>query len=240
MTSRKNWARRRREDAWAFGRGLCADLIEQYRKEYELIEPPPPARIIDEILRDILNVGLRASALPLDRFAEAKYVDGRVVVVVNSRTRDIEAVKDDQGVQNVAKWHECIHVVADLEYLREERPPVLPGFETDPVIVCWRGLARFTTPAEAEREFWAEEAGRAAAVSLPALSRSDAFRALLRGPGRNRDAWPLLYQAASDIAVNISALVKQLHLEGLIVLVKEGGRNQVYVQPALLERMESE
>ena len=53
------------------------------------------------------------------------------------------------------------------------------------------------------------------------------------------NAWPLLYQAADDIGVNITALVKQLELEGRIALVREGGRDLVYVQPKLTEQMEA-
>lgn len=239
MANSTDWTRRKREDAWEFGRNVCRDLLDQQQQEYELDAAPAPARVIDEILKDILNVQLRERPLPLDRFAEAKYVDGQVVVVVNSKTREIEGVKDGQGVQNVAKWHECIHVVRDLDYLREERPAMLPGFETEAQVVCRRGLAQSINSAEVEREFWAEEAGRAAAVWLPALAESEAFQELLTTPGRNPHGWPLLYRAASDIAVNISTLAKQLELEGLIVRVREGDRTAVYVQPALLERIEA-
>jgi len=225
MRTGQDRVRHRREAAWAYGRELSGSLVSQHQAEYGLAEPPPPARVIDELLRDILKVELRYQPLPVDRFAEAKSVNDKITVVVNSMTQAIQGVKDEEGVQNVAKWHECIHVTRDLDYLREELPPMLPGFEGPSTVICRRGLRRATTSAEIEREFWAEEAGRAAAVSIPALARSAAFRELLQNPGLTRQGWPLLYQAASDIAVNISALVKQLRLEGLIMLVPEGGRD---------------
>ena len=90
------------------------------------------------------------------------------------------------------------------------------------------------------REFWAEEAGRAAAVSQQALSLSPAFRNFVVlaprvGPGLNGEKWRLLNLAAADIGVNISALVKQLQLEGRISLEKENGKTLIYGQPTLLD-----
>lgn len=163
------------------------------------------------------------------------------MVRVNTLTAQIPGVKDAEGVQNVGKWHEVVHVVRDLDALKVAPQSCLPGFEAGPVIACHRSVKRAGPPGESQREFWAEEAGRAAAVSLPALARSEAFQRLWR-PGRRSsgpsvEAWPLLYRAAEDIGTNISALVKQLTLEGLIVLVRQEGREQVYVQPALAERM---
>ncbi len=54
----------------------------------------------------------------------------------------------------------------------------------------------------------------------------------------NGERWALLYRAAEDIGVNRSALVKQLELEGQIVVQKEGGRQVIYPQPSLLVFME--
>jgi hypothetical protein len=92
------------------------------------------------------------------------------------------------------------------------------------------------------REFWAEEAGRAAAVSHAALADSAAFRELLilaeRLGGCVRQGWPLLYQAARDIGVNSTALVKQLRLEGLIVTPKDTSEG-IIVQTSLPESREA-
>jgi hypothetical protein len=93
------------------------------------------------------------------------------------------------------------------------------------------------------REFWAEEAGRAAAVSYQALARSGAFQAFVRlrqsgTAAANGERWRLLYLAAEDIGINISALVKQLVLEGQIVIQSESGRQVIHPQPAFLLLME--
>lgn len=40
----------------------------------------------------------------------------------------------------------------------------------------------------------------------------------------------MLYRSAEAIGVNISALIKQLSLEGLIVVERDGTRNVVYGQ----------
>ncbi len=101
-------------------------------------------------------------------------------------------------------------------------------------------LMQVNQPNSSSREFWAEEAGRAAAVSHDALERDKAFRALMAlgsdyGPARNAERWRVLNQAAVDIGVNSSALSKQLILEGRIVIAKEGGRSLLYLQPSLLD-----
>ena len=89
------------------------------------------------------------------------------------------------------------------------------------------------------REFWAEEAGRAAAVSYTALSCSEPFRAFLTlpWPGAKRTnsiRWRLLNWAAEEIGVNRSALIKQLELDGLIVVQGIAGCHMVYPEHRLL------
>ncbi len=240
MMRKDEWVRRRRDEAWARGRDLRNDLLKQYKERFEVDESPPPAKIIDELLTDFLGAKLRFFPLASDRFAETRIVDGDLTVIVNSETARVPGVKDAQGVESVAKWHEAIHVVDDLDVLREGQGPQvpLPGIDAARELVCRRGLARSTNSGEAAREFWAEEAGRAAAVSLPALRQSAAFLELLdlagRSPGPVPGAWPLLYRAAEDIGVNISALKTQLTLEGLIVVDSVGGKSVVHVQPTLL------
>lgn len=243
MAATPDWARGVREQAWAFGRRLRDDLLLQYKREYGVAIAPPPAKIVDELLTDFLQAELQYLPLADDRFAETRWDNGKAVVRINTLTASIPGVKDAEGVQNVGKWHEAIHVVSDLEALRLAPQTPLPGFEAGHEIACYQTGRRSAPVTERHREFWAEEAGRAAAVSLPALARSDAFRRLprvgRRSLGPAQEVWPLLYQAAEDIGVNISALVKQLSLEGWIVVVKEQGRERVYVQPALAERMDA-
>jgi hypothetical protein len=243
-----------RQDAWDYGRALRDQLVDQYREEYGVDVPPPPGLIIDELLTDFLGVALRFDSLPLKVYAQTEWKDGRPVVTVNSLTGKIPGVKDEAGVQNVAKFHEAVHVDRDLPVLKAGPQASLPGFEPAPRIICYRGAGQRISwdrvrPTHGVvdnaslREFWAEEAGRAAAVSYQALIRSDAFRAFLRlaqsgSVEVNGERWKLLYQAAEDIGVNISALVKQLEVEGRIVVHNEGGRQVIYPQPAFLMLME--
>lgn len=243
MTPKADGRRKVREEAWAFGRRLRDGLLGEYQREYGVAVPPPPAKVVDELLTDFLGVDLRYVPLGDNRFAETRWEDGRPAVRVNTLTGQIPGVKDAEGVQNVGKWHEVIHVVRDLDMLKVAPQSSLPGFEAGPVITCHRSLRRGAPPEEQQREFWAEEAGRAAAISLPALARSESFQRLCRlgcrSSGPAPGAWPLLYRAAGDIGANISALVTQLTLEGWIVVNREDGREKVYVQPALAERMEA-
>lgn len=236
------FVRERRRRAWARGREIRDSLLKAYHQEYGLESSPPPAKIINELLTDFLKVSLVFDPLPCDIFAQTEWADGRPLVVVNSLTAKIAGVRDAEGVQNVAKWHEAIHIADHLDLIRPTEQCTLPGFEPTKII-CYRSGTRALTGEALSREFWAEEAGRAAAVSLAALRRSEAFRELCNlaslDPGPVRRAWPLLYRAGADIGVNISALVKQLRLEGWIGLDGEAGRQMVYVQPALLGFVEA-
>jgi hypothetical protein len=228
---------KRRREAWAFGRSVRDRLLSEYQLRYNIAVPPAPGQIIDELLTDFLGANLRFDPLPPAIFAQTEWMDGRPVVTVNALAGQIPGVKDREGVENVGKWHEAVHVVRDLDVIRASQEETLPGFGTAPRITCHRSGAVSPPPLVLAREFWAEEAGRAAAVSLPALDRSDAFRELCdlgrRSSGPVPQGFPLLYRAAKDIGVNVTALVKQLTLEGQIMVVKESGRRLVMVQPPL-------
>jgi hypothetical protein len=241
-----------RQEAWDYGRTLRNRLVAQYREEYGVADPPAPALIVDELLTDFMGASLRYDPLPLDTYAQTEWKDDGPVVTVNSLTGAIDGVKDEQGVQNVAKFHEVVHVDCDLPELKSGPQMALPNFGPPTRIVChrrpstwnsWGGTPRTGAGGNgSRREFWAEEAGRAAAISYEALDHSDAFRAFIRlrqsgGTVANNERWRLLYLAAEDIGVNISALVKQLDLEGQIVIQQEGGRRVIYPQPAFLTLM---
>lgn len=226
--------------AWAFGRAHRNQLIERYQERYGIENPPPPAQIVDELLTDFLDVDLRFDPLPEDRYAQVEVIDGRVTVTVNKLTADIPGVVDADGVQNVAKFHESIHVVRDVGVLKERQQFRLTGFDAPDRVVCPReGFYRSWDREVTRREFWAEEAGRAAAVCHASLNRSPSFTTLMeRRPSEqipNGEAWKLLYQAAADIGVNSSALVKQLEAEGRIAVSSENGRQVLRVQPMLSE-----
>lgn len=230
-----------RLQAWAYGRDLCGDLMAEYRRQYGLSTPPPPARVAGELITDFLSATLRFDPLPQDRFGETRWEGGRAVVTVNSLTEHIPGVKDAEGVQNVAAMHELIHVVRDKNALQVGPNLPLPGFDPLRRIVCYRRVK--ANARDWHREFWAEEAGRAAAVSNLALRQSRAFQALSKlgggSPTANAEAWRLLYETAKDIGVNSSALVKQLRLEGRIVVALEEGRNILYVQPTLADWLDA-
>jgi len=242
-----------RLEAWKYGRALRNQLVSRYREEYGVEAPPPPALIVDELLTDFMEASLTFDPLPLEIYAQTKWKNGRALVTINSLTGKMTGVKDAMGVQNVAKFHEVVHVDRDLAELNSGPQLHMPELGPPAKIVCHRGFGQMPpsstqrnprTPGNASRrEFWAEEAGRAAAVSYEALARSDAFRAFIRlrqvgSVAANGERWTLLYQAAEDIGVNISALVKQLGLEGQIVVQKEGGRQVIHPQPSLMVFME--
>ncbi len=236
MPANTSWLQGRREAAWAFGREHCDRLLQQYQQKYGRVDAPP-AMLIQELLPDFLGAKLYYQPMPADRFAETRIDEGELRVIVNSELARIEGVKDAAGVENVAMWHEAIHVIRDIDSLVRPATLPFPGFEEAPAIVCYRvaGTRERASGTVAEREFWAEEAGRAAAVSIPALMRTAGFRELMRearlARGPVRSAWPLLYRSAEAIGVNINALVKQLSLEGRIVVQGK----EVSVQSGLAE-----
>ena len=241
-SSRAEFLERTRRAAWAFGRDVREGLLAQYRERYGVSVVPPPALIIDELLTDFLGARLIYLPLALNVYAQTEWLVDRVLVTVNSLVGCIPGVRDPGGVRNVAKWHEAIHTVHDIEVIRMGTSGMLPGFDAPPKIVCYRTGGKLADRDILRREYWAEEAGRAAAVSHEALSRSEAFRELLRlaecSGGRVRQGWPLLFRAASDIAVNSSALVKQLRLEGLIATPKDTSLG-IDVQTSLPEMFEA-
>ena len=244
-----------RSEAWDYGRALRNQLVSRYREEYGVDVPPPPALIVDELLTDFMEASLTFDPLPLEIFGQTEWKDGRPLVTINSLTGKMTGVKDATGVQNVAKFHEVVHVDRDLPELNIGPQLSMPEVGPPAKIVCHRGFGQMPplrgqpTPRThgnpSWREFWAEEAGRAAAVSYEALARSNAFRAFIRlrqigSVSVNGERWTLLYRAAEDIGVNISALVKQLTLEGQIVVQKEDGRQIIHPQPAFLAFMEGQ
>ena len=243
---------RLRHEAWGYGRSLRDQLLTRYREEYGEDVPPPPAKIADQLLTDFLGVTLRFDPLPLNVYAQTEWKDGRPVVTVNSFTGQIPGVKDVEGIQNVAMLHEAVHVERDISELKSGPQLTLPDFGPPTKIVCHRGFSNWRRPGErfsssgdipeSLREFFAEEAGRAAAVSYTALSRSEAFQAFLRLGGKattkdNGEMWRLLNLAAGNIGVNRSAVVKQLQLEGRIIVEQEVGRKVIHLQPSLVTMM---
>ena len=149
-------------------------------------------------------------------------------------------MKDAAGVAHVAKWHESLHVVRDIEVgtaQAQAHQSPLPGLEVEGprLIVC-----RSTRPADratAEREFIAETAAIAAAIAGADLRRCAAFaefrQLAARGGELGGSGWRLLYRTAEAIGVNISALVTYLAQRGFIMVVPGGGKQQLMAAPQL-------
>ena len=226
-----------RREAWRFGRSVRDDLLAAYARAYGEASPPP-ATIGGELLTDFLGARLAYEALPLDVFAQTSWDDGRALVTVNSRIGEIEGVKDAEGVANVTVWHETVHVERDLAALRRGPQTAFPGMGPTGPVACYRDpRAGGLRGAALRREVFAEEAGRAAAVSWPHLRRTDGFRDFMdlanRGRASGTAGWPPLYRAAEAIGVNISALVKQLEAEGFVIVDRSGDRPLLHPQPGL-------
>ena len=236
MTTNRGLAALQRE-AWAFGRSLRDSLLADFEREYG--EPAPaPALIGGELLTDFLGARLSYDALPLNVFAETTWHDGQPLVTVNSRTREIEGVKDPEGVSNVGVWHEVMHVQRDLSTVRVGPQTAFDGMIPNLTIACYRYRPRTARRGEEfQREYFAEEAGRAAAVSFPHLIHTDAFRQFVsladQRLASSRLGWQVLYAAAEAIGVNISALVKQLEAEGVLHIERSRGRSMLHPQPEL-------
>ena len=225
----------RRRQAWSSGRALAARLVQEYRREYGLAEAPPPAIVVDELITDFLNAELHYDPLPLKIYAVTNWNGKNLVVTVNSLSAKIPGVKNPGGVDNVGKCHELIHLVDHASLLLTPNSGTLPGFEATPEFRCYRARRQFLTDYDQQREIWAEEAGRAFAVYPPALQNCEFFEDLIRLGQRLSvgESWRLLYRAADEIGVNPTALVKQLSLEGLVVVEQERGKQRLWVQPAL-------
>ena len=247
VATRADWVDRRRRDAWHFGRNVAADLTERYRQRYRLPVAPPPAKVVYELLTDFVGASLSFDPLPPDRFAQTRWVRGVPHVTINSRTDLIEGVKDVEGVQHVACWHELIHVVEDRQEAISEFQQVLPGLDQPAPWICYRDKRNYTHQSLVSREFRAEEAGRAAAISVWALNRLPSWLLLVAAgeadPSREvKGAWPRLYHVAADLGVNISALVKQLEYDGLILIERtgNGGGGRVFVPARLFPQEQDE
>ena len=231
------WTEARRREAWAHGRSMRDSLLRQYEREYG-IPAPPPATIGPELVTDMLGYGM--AYLPLARtvYGETTWEDGRPHITMNTRTAEIPGVKDAEGVISVGIWHEIIHTDRDIAEVRVGLQGVFDGMLPNLTIACRRDQPTSRrSREEASREFFAEEAGRAAAVSYVHLARVEAFRQFFyrsqRRMASNAEGWQLLYEAARAIGVNISALVRQLELEGYLTIERSAQRSVLHVQPGM-------
>lgn len=225
----------RRRDAWQTGRDRSADLAEQYRQRYRLPVAPPPAKIVYELITDFVGVELHFDPLPLDRYAQTRWVHGEPTVTINSLTSLMSEVKHVDGVQRVAAFHELMHVMDDGDMARGDMQASMPGLDEPIPIVCYREPNSRHNRTLGEREFRAEEGGRAAAIPIWALERVAPWRELQTLASRRPDrevvgGWPRLFACAEALGVNVTSLIKQLSYEGRLVVVRaERGADKIYV-----------
>jgi hypothetical protein len=258
----------KRAECWRLGIEHREALVPQYMQMRGLRARPFLKEMIDDLIQDVQNARLVEGPLPLDTYAQTEPEDGRVLITINSRIPKMRRVKDVAGVVLVTKCHESIHVPSMLPAAGGTTRPqaVLPGFgvQLSPIIVCRRSASqrdesgqpaperprfgeplshtRVAEPAEAEREFVAENAGLAMAIAGPDLVRCTSFLEFRQraaaggdlGPG----GWSLLYATAECIGVNISALVRYFEQRGLIRIVEDAGRRRVVAAPQLFGAME--
>ena len=240
MTSRIQFVRRKRDDAWNLGIAHREYLISQYMEKHELRERPFLKDIVDDLIEEIQGARLREEVLLLDTFGQTELVNGRIEVSINSRIAKMPGVKNAIGVAHVTKWHESFHVDQDMGSERGAPQSQQLAFSVidsqAPRLIICRNIGS-TDSNIAGREFIAENAAVAAAISDADLNRCDAFQEfqLLIKPGGvyGGMAWRLLYQTEQDIQVNISSLVKYFEHRGLFRIEKLRGENLIIVDPQM-------
>jgi hypothetical protein len=232
---------KRRAACWEFGVQFRERLVSEYMAANDLMERPLLKNVIDDLIRETLEAGLIKEVLPLDRFAQTEEVNGRIIVSINSRISAMPEVKDVDGVEYVAKWHEAVHVGRDflptgsMSPADEQLAFELFDVEQPRLIVCRK------VPGPEWRlpmlEFMAENAGLAAAIAGPDLARCpafDQFKRLAQGGGDlGRRGWALLYETASFVGINITALNRYLTQRGMFQIIDEGGSRRILAAPQL-------
>jgi len=235
----------RRVEARRYGVLHRERLVATFMEREGLTQRPALKEIAEQLVEDVQGARLMHEVLPLDRYAQTERVGSRVVVSINTRIAEMEGIKDAAGIALVALFHESIHVADDFAHPGDEvssHLQGLPGFEVElPRLVVCRGPGEGLRGAALEREFWAENAGLAAAICGEDLARSPAFarlqeRAALGGE-LGTHGWNLLYSAAGDVGVNASALIKHLGFVGALRVEKVDGRNRLLAAPNLFQEL---
>jgi hypothetical protein len=217
--------------AWRLGIDHREDLVSFYMAERGMRERPMLRDIIDDLLTEVQGVRLLEEVLPMDTYAQTEAVGGRILVSINQRIGEMEWVKDSAGVASLAKWHESIHVVKDVQPsspLVRQLPMALPTVQSQEYrLIACRKIGAYDHVSADEREFIAENAALAAAVCPADLVRSAAFLELqglaARGGNITTPGWSLLAAAASDIGVNRAALFRYFQQHGSLTTVREAG-----------------
>jgi hypothetical protein len=198
--------------------------VKAFVQEERITERPMLKDIIDYLIEDVQGARLREEVLPLDRYAQTELIAGRTEVSINSRIREIPGVRHVTGIVYVAKWHESIHVARDFPALgkaQEVAQPTLPGVEAElPQLVACRGFNEGLQGESRGREFFAENAGIAAAICGEDLRRTPTYASFMNraadGGDLGTSGWDQLYRTAEFIGVNPSALLTYFQHTGLL------------------------
>jgi hypothetical protein len=229
----------RREWCWNYGVQHRETLLREYMARKGLTTRPFLVDVIDELIEEIQGARLTEGVLPLDRFAQTERRNGRIVVTINSRISAIPGVRDAEGVAYVGKWHESIHIPRDFATSPALAPWQQPlrsaeGLDDRQTIVC-RSTKLGATRRERDREFIAETAALAAAISGRDLERSPDYQQFRARAADGGDigpiAWKLLRGAAQFIGVNRTALKKYLEQRGHIQVDMRDGRERLIAAP---------
>lgn len=237
-TSLDQFLQARRAEAWPFGEQHRESLLREHMQRRGLTKRPLLHEVVEDLIEDIQGARLVEEVLPLNTYAQTESEGGRIRVVMNSRVAEIPRVKDPKGVRYVTLWHESIHVALDMNPDPALSSGAQLGFSgiqgpDTKVIAC-----RTARPAGREQqalEFFAENAGLAAAIAEQDLQRCPAYRDFLNRMDRGGVLpWPIAYDIARFIGVNIRALNRYLDHRGFARVADQDGKSVLVAAKALV------
>jgi hypothetical protein len=235
----------KRREAWVLGVEHRELLLAEYMTAFSLRERPLLKDIVDDVIEEIQGARLLEGVLHLDTYGQTELVNGSPEITINSRIAKIPGVKDATGIAYITKWHESFHVAHDLDISPKEPGTsqlTLPGLEQSApnIIVCRPHAAG--EPSNLGKEFMAENAGIAAAISDSDLKRCDAFhefhRLVAAGGDLGGSGFHLLYKSGEFIGVNPSALISYLEKKGVFNLVHQDGKTRLFANPQMDIRLD--
>jgi hypothetical protein len=218
-----------REVSWRVGVEHRERLMAMLMDEYGLDRRPLLKNVYRQVISDYQEVRLLEEALPRNRFAETRVVDGRPVITINSMTTRMPKIAHPDRVKHVSAWHESAHVLLDVgwrpAYWVEGLPIGLGGWTPSPILCVRDANGR---PVSSVREFIAEAVGIAAAVADADLKVGSAYLNFLEYTSWGGDpdgvGWHLLCQVSASIGVNVSVLARYFEQHGLCRRVTRAGR----------------
>ena len=238
MASNGRYISEKRREAWDYGNRHRDRLVDGYVIDHRLTERPFLKDIIDDLIEEQQHVRLLSGPLRLDTYGQTERIGGRIEITVNSRINEMIYVKDVDGVANATKWHESVHAERDLGVQEidgdgSQQVFTVPGFEKHSLglIVC-RDVEKIGYGGEErEREFFAENAGIAAAISGADLLRCEEFlefkELVILGGDITLPGWDLIKAIAGRIGVNRTAITRYFCQRGIVQTEQIGGRQRL-------------